>query len=212
MTQRSRASLQSSASTDVAKRVAQKLQARRSGRTRRLSRLPSPHFSAMLYDQLKSLLRGGKPEPDPKADLLEPDDPLEQAAKGLQGGVSVTRQGFSYLINVSYTSDNPSRAAAVANGFADEYLVDQLESRYESTRRTNEWLSERLGDLRNKVRESERAVEIFRAENNIVGAEGSTLSDQEVSKLNEQLILARAETAQARANLRPGEGCGEAGC
>ena len=94
--------------------------------------------------------------------------PSSSAAKGLQGGVSVTRQGFSYLIDVSYTSDNPSRAAAVANGFADEYLVDQLESRYDATRRTNEWLSERLGDLRNKVRESERAVEIFRAENNIV--------------------------------------------
>ena len=62
--------------------------------------------------------------------MLEPDDPLERAAKGLQGGVSVSRQGFSYLINVSYTSDNPSHAAAVANGFAEEYLVDQLESRY----------------------------------------------------------------------------------
>ena len=153
---------------------------------------------ALLYDQLKSLLSGGKAEPDPKADMLEADDPLERAARAA-GCVSVTRQGFSYLIDVSYTSDNPSRAAAVANGFAEEYLVDQLESRYQSTRRTNEWLSERLGDLRNKVRESERAVEIFRAENNIVGAEGSTLSDQEVSKLNGQLILARAETAQAKA-------------
>ena len=38
-----------------------------------------------------------------------------------------------------------------------------------------------------------------RPENNIVEANGSTLSDQQVAKLNEQLILARAESAQAQA-------------
>ena len=56
--------------------------------------------------------------------------PWSAPPRSLQG-VSVTRQGYSYLIDVSYTSENPTLAAAVANGFADEYLVDQLESRYE---------------------------------------------------------------------------------
>lgn len=50
------------------------------------------------------------------------------------------------------------------------------------------------------MRDSERAVELFKAQNNIVEAEGSSLTDQQVAKLNEQLILARAETAQAKAN------------
>ena len=138
-------------STDVAKRVAQKLKLVRADDA--ADTAPAePSLLALLYDQLTSLLSGGKAEPDPKADLLEADDPLERAARSLQG-VSVKRQGYSYLIDVSYTSENPTLAAAVANGFADEYLVDQLESRYDATRRTNEWLSERLGDLRNKVRE-----------------------------------------------------------
>ena len=48
---------------------------------------------------------------------------------------------------------------------------------------------------------SERAVEIFKAEHGIIEAQGSTLSDEEVSKVNGQLILARAETAQARVNF-----------
>ncbi len=92
------------------------------------------------------------------------------------------------MIDISYSSANPALAAQIANTFANEYLVDQLESRYEATRRANEWLSERLGELREKVRDSERAVELFKAQNNLVETAGSTLSDQQVAKLNEQLI------------------------
>ena len=49
---------------------------------------------------------------------------------------------------------------------------------------------------------SERAVETFKAENNIVASKGTTLNDQQIAKLSEQLILARAETAQARAKYK----------
>ena len=151
-----------------------------------------------MLGHLKSLVTEAPAEKEDTVTIAE--DPIEDLAKDLQGGVDVGRQGFSYFIDVSYTSDNPELAAAIANGFVDEYLVDQLETRYEATRRTNDWLNERLGDLRNKVRDSERAVEVFKAENNIVESEGSTFSDLQLAKLNEQLIMARAETAQAKAS------------
>ena len=180
-------------SSDVAKRVAAKLN---------LAEAPSdaveePSVTRLLIDHLKSLVSAEAPKTE--QEIVPADDADERLAKGLQSGVTVRREGFSYIIAISYTSPNPSLASAVANGFADEYLVDQLETRYESTRRTNDWLNERLADLRGKVRDSERAVEIFKADNNIVVTEGTNLSDQQVAKLSEQLILARAETAQAKA-------------
>ena len=115
----------------------------------------------------------------------------------LKGNISAERRGFSYIIDLRFTDANPALAAQIANAFADEYLVDQLEAKYESTRRANAWLNERLGDLRKKVEESERAVVLFKEENNIVDTTAGTLTDQQIAKLNEQLILARAETAQA---------------
>jgi exopolysaccharide transport family protein len=181
-------------SSSVARRVATKLNLKPD----EMEGQDEPSVFSLLLGHLKSLVSSA-PAPA-EAEVGIPDDPVEDLAQSLKGGVDVSRQGFSYLIDVSYTSDNPSLAAAVANGFADEYLVDQLETRYESTKRTNDWLNERLGDLRTKVRDSERAVEVFKAENNIVENQGSTLSDQQLAKLNEQLILARAETAQAKAS------------
>lgn len=182
-------------SSSVAKRVVDKL---------KLDQAPEPEIAepsatALIIGQIKSLVLGAQEKSEPAIDLAA--DPREKMARQVQGGVGVKRIGFSYLIAVSYTSKNAPQAAAIANAFADEYLVDQLESRYDSTRRANDWLNERLADLRNKVRDSERAVEVFKSQNNIVDTQGSTLSDQQIAKLSEQLVLARAETAQARANF-----------
>ena len=177
-------------SFDVAKRVVEKLRLDEEEQA-----LPA---SPSLLRQIMSMIRPASSSEAPEVPVV---DQREAVIRSVQAGVGVERKGWTYVIDISYASPNPSRAAQIANAFADEYLVDQLESRYDATRRANEWLNERLSELRTKVRESERAVELFKVENNIVETGETTLSDQQIAKLNEQLILARAETAQARAKF-----------
>ncbi len=174
-------------SYDVAKRVVTKLKLD--------ERLKIDSSEPSLVRQLidLALSREAVPEPDLS------DNSMDKVIRAVAKDVSVKRKGWTYVVDIQYTSENPALAAQIANGFADEYLVDQLEASYEVTRRANEWLEERLGDLKTKVRTSERAVELYKAQNNIVDSEGTTLSQQQVSKLNEQLILVRAETAQSQA-------------
>jgi exopolysaccharide transport family protein len=174
-------------SYDVAKRVVRKL------KLDDRSKAEASKVSAVR--QLISLVFSREPAPEPVLN----ENHTDRIIRSLSKSITVDRKGWTYVVDINYTSDNPVKAAQVANAFADEYLVDQLEASYEVTRRANDWLSERLGDLRKKVRESERAVELFKVENNIVQTNGSTLNDQQVAKLNEQLILARAESAQAKA-------------
>ncbi len=174
-------------SYDVAKRVVSKL---------KLDQQPKAEPSKVsVVRQLMSLVFSREPAPKPVVNESHTD----KVIRSLSRSIAVDRKGWTYVVDIKYTSSNPVKAAQVANAFADEYLVDQLEANYEVTRRANDWLSERLDDLRKKVRESERAVELFKVENNIVETNGSTLNDQQVAKLNEQLILARAESAQAQA-------------
>src|SRR5262245_31035253 len=138
---------------------------------------------------------------EPENYLALDQDTLEPTIRAVQSAMWVGRKGLSYILELNFTSPNPGMASAVANTLAEEYLVDQLEAKYNATKRATDWLNERLGELKAKVEDSERAVEVFRSENNLVKAQGSTLSDQQIAKLNEQLILARAETAQARVKL-----------
>jgi succinoglycan biosynthesis transport protein ExoP len=177
-------------SYSVARRVTEKLKLADSANTE--IKAPS------LFAQLLALIFDRAAEPEPPALIV---DEADAVARGVQAGVRVSRRDWSYAIDISYTSDNAAKAAQIANAFADEYLVEQLESRYEATRRANEWLNERLEELRDKVRQSEQAVALYKAQNNIVDTQGTTLNDQQLAKLNEQLILARAETAQARAKF-----------
>lgn len=124
---------------------------------------------------------------------------LNGVIDSLLGRLTVSRQRLTYVINISFVSESPDKAARIANAVADTYILDQLEAKFDATRQANEWLSRRLGELREQVRDSERAVEIYRAEQGLESSAGVTVSEQQLSELNAQLILGRTALAEARA-------------
>ncbi len=150
--------------------------------------------------------------PDPRSDARKsaqqenpagviPADVLATIGN-LQGALVVTRTGQAYLINITFTSADPARAARLANAVADAFVVDQLDARFEAAKRASAWLSDRLVDLRKQLRESEEAVAQFRAQNNLAQASSSsTLSQEQLGQLNGTLVSARTEAAEKKAQL-----------
>jgi len=130
------------------------------------------------------------------------EEQREETIDELLEALSVRRQGLTYVIEISATSRDPRKAAEIANEFADKYLVEQLEAKFEATRTANEWLEQRLGDLREEVSARERAIEVYRAEAGLLESEGLTLNEQQISDLNAQIVLQRADLAEKRARLR----------
>jgi capsular exopolysaccharide synthesis family protein len=115
--------------------------------------------------------------------------------------LNVARQGLSRVIGISFTSEDPKTAANAANALADLYILDQLEAKYEATRKSTEWLSEKIAGLRQKVEDSEQAVEDFRKQAGLLEGTGGPLISQEISDLNSQLIIAKTARAEAEARL-----------
>ncbi len=120
----------------------------------------------------------------------------------VQNRLEVGRRGPTYAIEIKFTSRSPTRAAELANTIADLYIVDQLEVRYEATRRANAWLSDRLTTLREQVLVAETEAATFAAENNLISAGGETVTERQLTEINEQLISARADRAAAEADYR----------
>jgi exopolysaccharide transport family protein len=116
--------------------------------------------------------------------------------------LKIKRTGQTYMIEVGFESDSPEKAARIAGAFADRYLLEQLEAKFEATRNANQWLNGRLGELRTQVQDAEAAVEQFKAANGLISAQGATLTEQEISGLNQQLALARVQQAESEARLR----------
>ncbi|MGY4626716.1 polysaccharide biosynthesis tyrosine autokinase [Bradyrhizobium sp. USDA 4486] len=123
------------------------------------------------------------------------------ALQRFQGKLGVKRVGLSYVIEISYQSLSPDRAAKIANAVADAYIVDTLESKYQASRRATVWLQDRLKELRSQASAAERAVADYKAQNNIVDAGGRLLSDQQLAEINSSMTVARTQRAEAEARL-----------
>ncbi|MDA9498239.1 polysaccharide biosynthesis tyrosine autokinase [Bradyrhizobium sp. CCBAU 11357] len=114
---------------------------------------------------------------------------------------TVKRLGLTYVMEIGFTSRDPAKAARIANAIADAYIVDQLEAKYQATRRASVWLQDRIKELRTQASTAQRAVVDFKQVNNIVDTGGRLMNEQQLAEVNSQLILARAATAEAKARL-----------
>ena len=133
-------------------------------------------------------------------DLADADqERMRRALRHIQGNLEVRRVGRTFVLEIAYTSHDRREAARIANGIANAYLTDQLDSRYESTQRAGAWMQERITELEREARESDMAVQRFRAENDLIAAGGQLISEQQLSEVASQLTVARADTARARA-------------
>lgn len=137
----------------------------------------------------------------------EPENPVAEwrinaAINALKGSITVFRGTQLYILSVSVNSVDPARAARLTNAVADAFVVEKLDARLESAKRSSAWLSDRLGELRTQLRASEEAVAKFRAENSLIqGSPNVTLSQQQLSELNAKVVAARADTAEKKARL-----------
>jgi polysaccharide biosynthesis transport protein len=115
--------------------------------------------------------------------------------------LKVTRQAMTFLVDINVSSESPEKAAKIANAIADSYFYEQVQSRYETQKIAASWFNKQIEDLKSQVQASDRAVEEFRAANNLTAAQGLTINDQQLSDLNNKLIDAHAQTAEAHAKF-----------
>jgi uncharacterized protein involved in exopolysaccharide biosynthesis len=110
---------------------------------------------------VRSLLAAARP-PEPAA-LDAETQRLRDAMDYFWSGMSVSRLGLSYVIEISYSSPERDLAAKVANLIADSYIEDQLETRAETARQGSIWLEKRIDTLRQQMNEAALKVKEFKA-------------------------------------------------
>jgi polysaccharide biosynthesis transport protein len=139
----------------------------------------------------------------------ESDTTLTRRALGSFLGMrTVTRVGRTYVLDIGFTSLDPTRAAVIANATADAYIVDQLASKYQATKRASVWLQDRIKELRQQASDADRAVLDYKEKNKIISVGGGSpgggprlLGEQQLEDLNTQLGSARAAAEETKARL-----------
>lgn len=172
-------------STDILKKVAQKLN---------LSRLPEFDEAADLSLGARLMVIVGL-----KGDPSEiPAD--ERVLKKMREKLNVYRVEGSRVIVIEFWSEDPKLAADIPNAIADAYIADQGNAKLESNSAATEWLAPEIADLSRRVKEAEAKVAAYRAQSDLLmGQNNSVLATQQLSELSSELSRVRASRASAEA-------------
>ncbi len=120
----------------------------------------------------------------------------------VSGRVNASAVPQSLVIRISFTSNDPRKAARIANAFAEAYVNEQLEARFDALRRGSAWLNERLDSLRQSVVVSENAVAAYRSSIGLIETRsGGQINSQRLQEVASQVILVQARRAEQEARV-----------
>jgi succinoglycan biosynthesis transport protein ExoP len=108
--------------------------------------------------------------------------------------MSVSPVRATQLVHISFEASDNHLAALMANEMALMYIRDQMDSRLAMTTQANSWLTERLTNVRQKLKKSETALQAYREKEKLLEAAGVTgLVSNQLQDLNQELISAQKQ-------------------
>ncbi len=169
-----------------------------------------PEFAASakpgLLDRLLGLFKGVKLKKAEVPSLEGIDPKLAPVIVHLFGKVEVVRVAKTYVLSISVSSKDAAKATRLANSLASTYVEDQIDVHVKSVQQAATFFEERLGRLRDQVRQSESAVAAFRQSHDLTTTNMSqgniTVSEQQLQDLNQQLAVSSTDTAEKLARYQ----------
>jgi uncharacterized protein involved in exopolysaccharide biosynthesis len=139
----------------------------------------------------------------------------ESVAEAFSNNLMVTRQGLTYVINISFWSQDAAKAVRIANAVAQSYMEAQKDTKANATRSANVLIQRHVNELQQQVAKADQAVANYKSQHGLLNAVGAPLTEQEISALNTQMATAQALEAEqsgklAAANQQLGSGGSDA--
>ncbi|WP_242402422.1 GumC family protein [Komagataeibacter kakiaceti] len=151
--------------------------------------------------------------PAPRVPMTQ-NERIQATATLLDHWVTILNDGRSYIITITASTNDALTSARIANAYADVYLDFKRHMKISATWQANAMLDEQIVPLRERLRKAEQAVQAFREKNGLIAAElerapganannadngGTTVTDQQLTQMNHQLTMARADLESRRA-------------
>jgi len=115
-----------------------------------------------------------------------------EALTNLRDSMNVSRDPKTFVINIGVSSRDAEKSALISNAIVQTYLDAEGEAQSGLMERTSEAIDSRLETLRSDLNVAERAVENFKAENDLISVGKELIDDQQITAINQQLANARS--------------------
>lgn len=153
---------------------------------------PSSSFS------LRGLFGGRSAEQTADAAASGLEDRTRKAVDTLLKSLTVAPVRGSRIVKVSIDHTSPEMAQKVATGYAEAFIADNLDRRYDATSYARKFLEDRLQQLKIKLEESERLAVKYAEQQGIINLDGDkNIVASDLEDVNKKLAEARAERIKA---------------
>jgi uncharacterized protein involved in exopolysaccharide biosynthesis len=119
-----------------------------------------PEFTAQgvvrrMIRSTSRLLGWRKPETESES------SELRYAIESFERKLSVKRVGLAYIVEITFDSIDPERAAQILNTVAEIYISAPMDAKYRSTSESEKWFKDRTNELGNQASAAKKAVVDF---------------------------------------------------
>ena len=134
------------------------------------------------------------------------NDAFARTVSRVQKALKVERDGTTFLIDVTFKSRDPGKAATIANSFADQYIGFSLKAHVDAAAQRAGWLNLRLAALGDEAQAADSALAHYRSSTGLVsgsvasGTGAGTVTDQQIGTVTIALTTAQADAAAAASN------------
>jgi capsular exopolysaccharide synthesis family protein len=139
-----------------------------------------------------------KLKPEENRDAL-----IEKVAKRLKvSAVNSTR-----IVEVSYEATDPAVAAQFANTLTSEFIQQSLEARWETNRKTSDWLVSQVNEMRGKLQSSEDALQAYARQKGLIyTGDKQNISEEKLRELQSELSKAQADRVEKQSRFEVAQG------
>lgn len=146
-------------------------------------------------DLIRDIVSPRKAQPAPQSGVNP------QTLEKLSNAVAVSRDPKTFIVTVDVKSRDAAKSALIANRLVTTFLNEEQAAQSGFFQRTTAALDSRLTELQKELDAAENAVEKYKADHDIVGADGELISDKQLFSLNDQVGAVRNRIADARAKV-----------
>jgi len=128
---------------------------------------------------------------------------ISRTVNAVRRRTGIGRDQLSYIISLSFKSEDAEKAADIANTLVETYIDLRVRSNSGTSERQAGFFRERLTELAREVTVAESRLANYRASTGLpqTGSSG-TVADQQITTLSGQLASAEGEAASARSNAQ----------
>ena len=163
--------------------------------------LRTPSLMARVKGGLKAMLGGGGSGPALPEDVAA--ERLRQSViSAVIGHIAIQNIPKSLVFQITVTTTDPEKSARIADTLSNQYILNQLEVKFDATEQATSWLTDRVAKLRADLETAEARVASFSSGTELINADTLAALERQLKETRDRITSAEnsANEAAARAN------------